>query len=74
MEVMRGGWGPTDPAQVSLGSARTRVLVYPGQAQVLGYYALAPHDTYREDLPGATAGGLRVVPGYLIAQLATSCG
>ena len=52
------------------GSARTRVLVHPGQSQVLGYYAIAPHDTHRESLPGAAAGGLRVVPGYLIAQFA----
>ena len=52
------------------GCARTRVLVHPGQTFVLGYYAVAPHDTYRENLPAATAGGLSIVPGYLIAQLA----
>ena len=52
------------------GSARTRVLLRPGDTRVLGFYAIAPHDTHREDLPGAAAGGLRVVPGYLIAQLA----
>lgn len=52
------------------GSARTRVLVRPGSARVLGYYAVTPHDTYRESLPSAAAGGLSIVPGYLIAQLA----
>lgn len=52
------------------GSARTRVLVRAGERRVLGFYAVTPHDTHREDLPGAAAGGLRVVPGYLIAQLA----
>ncbi|MDR1077378.1 MAG: GNAT family N-acetyltransferase [Propionibacteriaceae bacterium] len=52
------------------GSARTRVLVRPGDRSVLGFYAIAPHDTQREDLPGSAAGGLTVVPGYLIAQLA----
>jgi GNAT superfamily N-acetyltransferase len=52
------------------GSARTRVLVRLGQTQVLGFYALTPHDTHREDLPGSAAGGLTVVPGYLVAQLA----
>lgn len=52
------------------GSARTRVLVQVGDARVFGFYAIAPHNTHREDLPSAAAGGLRVVPGYLIAQLA----
>lgn len=52
------------------GSARTRVLVPLGGRRVLGFYAVTPHDTYRADLPGAAAGGLRVVPGYLLAQLA----
>ena len=37
---------------------------------MFGYYAIAPHDTYRENLPSTAAGGLHVVPGYLIAQLA----
>lgn len=52
------------------GSARTRVLTRPDDVRVLGFYAVAPHDTHREDLPGSAAGGLTVVPGYLIAQLA----
>lgn len=52
------------------GSARTRVLTRSGESIVLGFYAIAPHDTHREDMPGAAAGGLTVVPGYLIAQLA----
>lgn len=52
------------------GSARTRVLTRPDGSRVLGFYSVAPHDTHREDLPGSAAGGLTVVPGYLIAQLA----
>lgn len=52
------------------GSARTRVLTRPDDPLVLGFYAVAPHDTHRQDLPGSAAGGLTVVPGYLIAQLA----
>ena len=52
------------------GSARTRVLTRAGDVRVLGFYAVAPHDTHREDLPGSAAGGLTVVPGYLLAQLA----
>ena len=52
------------------GSARTRVLRQPDSQRVLGFYAVAPHDTHREDLPGGAAGGLSIVPGYLIAQLA----
>jgi len=61
------------------GSARTHVLVRSNQTQVLGYYAIAPHNTYRENLSSAAAGGLNVIPGYLIAQLAVdrsiqSCG
>lgn len=52
------------------GSARIRVLTRRGDRRVLGYYAISPHDTYREDVPRAAAGGLRIVPGYLVAQLA----
>lgn len=52
------------------GSARTRVLVRPGDDRVLGFYAVAPHNTRREDLPSSAARGLSVVPGYLVAQLA----
>ena len=52
------------------GSARTRILRRPTDQRVLGFYAVAPHDTHREDLPGGAAGGLSIVPGYLIAQLA----
>ncbi len=52
------------------GSARTRVLTRRDDPKVLGFYAVAPHDTHRADVPGSAAGGLTVVPGYLIAQLA----
>lgn len=46
------------------------MLTRAGDVRVLGFYAVAPHDTHREDLPGSAAGGLTVVPGYLIARLA----
>jgi len=52
------------------GSARTRVLTRAGERRVLGYVAISPHDTHRADLPRSAAGGLRIVPGYLLAQLA----
>lgn len=52
------------------GSARTRVLVRPGDDRVVGFYAVTPHDTHREDVPSSAAGGLSIVPGYLVAQLA----
>ncbi len=52
------------------GSARTRILRHGDSRRVLGFYSVTPHDTYREDLPGSAAGGLSIVPGYLIAQLA----
>lgn len=52
------------------GSARTRILRSPDSQRILGFYAVAPHDTHREDLPGSVAGGLTTVPGYLLAQLA----
>ncbi len=52
------------------GSGRTRVLTRRGDRRVLGYYAISPHDTYREDVPKSAAGGLRIVPGYLVARLA----
>lgn len=52
------------------GSARTRVLIRAGERRVLGYVAISPHDTHRADLPRSAAGGLRIVPGYLLAQLA----
>ena len=41
-----------------------------GDRRVLGYSAIGPHDTHRDDVPRAAAGGLRIVPGYLVAQLA----
>jgi ribosomal protein S18 acetylase RimI-like enzyme len=46
------------------------VLTRLGDPSVLAFYAVAPHDTHRESLPNSAAGGLSVVPGYLIAQLA----
>lgn len=51
-------------------SARTRVLTRAGDHRVLGCYAISPHDTHRDNVPSAAAGGLRIVPGYLVAQLA----
>jgi len=52
------------------GSARTRVLTRVGHRRVSGYYAITPHDTHRDGVPSAGAGGLQVVAGYLIARLA----
>ena len=37
---------------------------------LLGYYPISPHDTHREYVPRAAAGGMGTVSGYLVAQLA----
>jgi len=55
----------------SAGTARTYVWTRPGSSDVLAYFAIAPTQVVRADLPRATlAGGYSVVPGYLLARLA----
>jgi len=55
----------------SAGIARTYVWTRPGSPDVLAYYAIAPTQVVRADLPrAALAGGYSAVPGYLLARLA----
>ena len=53
------------------GTARTYVWTRPLQPDVLAYFAVAPTQVARADLPAAgLAGGFSVIPGYLLARLA----
>jgi GNAT superfamily N-acetyltransferase len=55
----------------SAGIARTYVWTRPASPDVLAYYAIAPTQVERADLPrAAPAGGYSAVPGYLLARLA----
>lgn len=52
------------------GTAMTYVWTRDHDTRVLAYYAITPHQLRREELPGSLAGGVSVVPGYLLARLA----
>ena len=52
------------------GSARVWVMTAPGDVRVLGYFATAPTTVERVDLSGRQAGGLTLVPVFLIGKLA----
>jgi GNAT superfamily N-acetyltransferase len=52
------------------GTAATYVWTAAGASQVVAYYAIAPHQVAREQLPPAMAGGVTVIPAYLLARLA----
>jgi hypothetical protein len=55
----------------SAGIARTYVWTRPGSLDVLAYFAIAPTQVRRTDLPrAALAGGYSAIPGYLLARLA----
>jgi GNAT superfamily N-acetyltransferase len=55
----------------SAGIARTYVWTRPGSPDVLAYYAIAPTQVKRADLPrAAPPGGYSTIPGYLLARLA----
>ncbi|MGO8960705.1 MAG: hypothetical protein ACLQFR_25515 [Streptosporangiaceae bacterium] len=56
-------------AQVS-GTAMTYVWVRSNDLHVVAYYAIAPHQVLREEASGSFAGGVSVIPGYLLARLA----
>lgn len=56
-------------AQVS-GTAMTYVWTRPHDSRVVAYYAITPHQVAREEVPGALAGGVSVIPAYLLARLA----
>ncbi|MDR1266429.1 MAG: hypothetical protein LBK42_12955 [Propionibacteriaceae bacterium] len=52
------------------GVARTYVWTEPGRSRVVAYYAVAPTQLTRAELPRGAAGGHSVVPGFLLARLA----
>lgn len=52
------------------GTAATYVWSAAGAAEVVAYYAIVPHQVRREQVSPAMAGGVTVIPGYLLARLA----
>ncbi len=52
------------------GTAITYVWVPSGDNRVVAYYAIAPHQVLREEVTGSLAGGVSVIPAYLLARLA----
>lgn len=54
----------------SSNTARTYVWTAGHSVQVAAYYAVTPTEVRRADLSGSMAGGVSVVPGYLLARLA----
>jgi len=52
------------------GTAATYVWTAAGTSRVTAYYAIAPHQVRREQVPSGMAGGVTVIPAYLLARLA----
>ncbi len=52
------------------GTAATYVWTAVGTSQVVAYYAIAPHQVRREQVASAMAGGITMIPAYLLARLA----
>lgn len=52
------------------GTAATYVWTVQGTDRVVAYYAIAPHQVRREQVPSSMAGGVTVIPAYLLAPLA----
>ncbi|MGH3798791.1 MAG: hypothetical protein ACRDTD_01395 [Pseudonocardiaceae bacterium] len=52
------------------GTAATYVWTAPATGLVVAYYAIAPHQVQREQVSSAMAGGVTVIPAYLLARLA----
>ncbi len=51
-------------------TAAPYVWTAPTTGLVVGYYAIAPHQVRREQVSCAMAGGVTVIPAYLLARLA----
>lgn len=51
-------------------TARTYVWIDPASKRVVAYFSITPTEVRRVDLSGSMAGGVSVVPGYLLARLA----
>lgn len=52
------------------GTAMTYVWTRSQESRVAAYYAITPHQVLREEVPGSLAGGVSVIPAYLLARLA----
>jgi GNAT superfamily N-acetyltransferase len=52
------------------GTARTWVWTAAGSNLVVAYFSVAPTQVVREELTSSQAGGVSVVPAYLLARLA----
>lgn len=52
------------------GTAATYVWTLPATGRVVAYYAIVPHQVLREQVSSAMAGGVTVIPAYLLARLA----
>jgi GNAT superfamily N-acetyltransferase len=51
-------------------TARTYVWIGPDSKRAVAYFSITPTEVRRVDLSGSMAGGVSVVPGYLLARLA----
>lgn len=63
-----------DAAETADRAGTARVYVWlDGEDEVLGYFAILPHNVRREDVPPSVGRGAPdVIPGYLLARLALS--
>lgn len=52
------------------GTAATYVWTSPASSLVAAYYAITPHQVRRDQVSSAMAGGVTVIPAYLLARLA----
>jgi GNAT superfamily N-acetyltransferase len=52
------------------GTAKTYVWTADREDRVVAYYAVAPHVVHRDQVTSGMAGGVSVIPAYLLARLA----
>ncbi len=52
------------------GTARTYVWTPPDDSRVVAYYSVAPTQVHRKAVSSSLAGGVSVIPAYLLARLA----
>lgn len=65
-ELNRWLTGQASRAQKS-NTARTYVWTATDDDRAMAYFAIAPHQARREEISGGLAGGVTIVPVYLIA-------
>ena len=65
------GWLTTNAFRAKQsGTAKTYVWTNDGDNRVVAYYAITPHSVRRDEVSGGMAGGVGVIPAYLLACLA----